>query len=941
MSAPPARHGPPTPLNTDRANSMTSKPGIRLVRYSPPRLSDADERAPSQASSREHAASRSSGNFSDRLPSARSSWRDERRESCASTTLPGSALTSPSSPGFSLAKSVDEQVSGVNPLVSPSIGSRAARSPSHFRSQSDISSKIWSSESLEARRSRFESAANRESSQRTRSQSRRRLRLAVHPNGTFSLVPDEPQNDSRDSLATSSLATPATPSASRSPSAQDRPSLDTWSERGRRASTPLTGISTSVLDTCDTPLSQVSSSTAHPPALADDPSSSSPWNYRLVSGVRKVPSTSEKGKQAAYNTSTASSETQLATLPESPSPTPEDQKEEEDDDNTPTRSVLPKPSFVSELSNQSVETISETTNYKVYGRATVAAQESNDSLLFNETSQSNWEILGQSSPAAPLPSGPPSILTVDDSEKNYVVHGTPSESSASVGTVVRHPPRPADSEESLPIAPLRPTKRRSNERFGYYKQRSRETLRSRTGSFQSVKSFTPSATSSLDPSSSGPAQINLPWTIPETTQADTSSPPASPTGTTSPRLPAPMLRSHPTNQWSSKLSTVMSESEPGSDPARSVSPLSNSTSGPERHRRGSSTGWVSSMYSHRQMASISSSIAEQLNESLEQPQPTHARAQVRMVRDQDEHGDGLADLDHRPSRTGLSAMFNNGSNWTLHSGSSSRCNSFTSSIPAWARVYYGSGERRFLGRKPSFLAMSDVSESRPSSSGVPARSESPSSENFPTTLFSPRKRPHQHQHSQTSVAAAAAGRDSMEITPAPPAGTSTLQPPQPTHQPEYYGVFRTIRQKTSSIWSPHLYADRRANRFSMWEPPKVTWTEEPGLFGRRNVQVFLFVVGFIFPFAWMVAAFLPLPPRPVDGEMSSTGKGKDVEEGNPDRETQARARRKKWREYTVHEMRYESARWWRNLNRIMSVLGFMLIGAMIALAVVGSRQGWT
>jgi hypothetical protein len=90
-----------------------------------------------------------------------------------------------------------------------------------------------------------------------------------------------------------------------------------------------------------------------------------------------------------------------------------------------------------------------------------------------------------------------------------------------------------------------------------------------------------------------------------------------------------------------------------------------------------------------------------------------------------------------------------------------------------------------------------------------------------------------------------------------------------------------------------------------------------------------------------VAAFLPLPPRPVDGEMSPTGKGKDVEEGNPDRETQARSRRKRWREYTVHEMRYESARWWRNVNRIMSVLGLMLIGAMIALAVVGSRQGWT
>jgi hypothetical protein len=104
---------------------------------------------------------------------------------------------------------------------------------------------------------------------------------------------------------------------------------------------------------------------------------------------------------------------------------------------------------------------------------------------------------------------------------------------------------------------------------------------------------------------------------------------------------------------------------------------------------------VSSMHS-RQMASISSSIAGQLEEaaaasasdSLDRPRPSHSRAgasQIRMVRDQDEHGDGLADLEHRPSKTGLSALFANGSSRNLHSSQSSRANSFTSSIPAWAR----------------------------------------------------------------------------------------------------------------------------------------------------------------------------------------------------------------------------------------------------------------
>jgi hypothetical protein len=109
------------------------------------------------------------------------------------------------------------------------------------------------------------------------------------------------------------------------------------------------------------------------------------------------------------------------------------------------------------------------------------------------------------------------------------------------------------------------------------------------------------------------------------------------------------------------------------------------------HRRRSSTGWVSSMHS-RQMPSISSSIALQLEEAaaaaasgssdpLDRPRPSHSRGGlpgIRLVRDQDEHGDGLADLEHRPSQTGLSALY-------LHSGARSRSNSFTSTVPAWAR----------------------------------------------------------------------------------------------------------------------------------------------------------------------------------------------------------------------------------------------------------------
>lgn len=42
----------------------------------------------------------------------------------------------------------------------------------------------------------------------------------------------------------------------------------------------------------------------------------------------------------------------------------------------------------------------------------------------------------------------------------------------------------------------------------------------------------------------------------------------------------------------------------------------------------------------------------------------------------------------------------------------------------------------------------------------------------------------------------------------------------------------------------------------------------------------------------------------------------------------------------VDDSRYQSAKWWRNLNRFMSVLGLFILGAIAALVVVGVRQGW-
>ncbi|KAL6850896.1 hypothetical protein ACO1O0_008022 [Amphichorda felina] len=75
-------------------------------------------------------------------------------------------------------------------------------------------------------------------------------------------------------------------------------------------------------------------------------------------------------------------------------------------------------------------------------------------------------------------------------------------------------------------------------------------------------------------------------------------------------------------------------------------------------------------------------------------------------------------------------------------------------------------------------------------------------------------------------------------------------------------IARGVKKQTSSIWSPHLRRDRRASRYSIWDPPSAVWSTESGFDWRRNQQVVLFVVGFIIPFAWMIASFLPLPPKP-------------------------------------------------------------------------------
>lgn len=150
------------------------------------------------------------------------------------------------------------------------------------------------------------------------------------------------------------------------------------------------------------------------------------------------------------------------------------------------------------------------------------------------------------------------------------------------------------------------------------------------------------------------------------------------------------------------------------------------------------------------------------------------------------------------------------------------------------------------------------------------------------------------------------------------------------------------RRPMSQLFTPRLRQDRRSQaRLSAWKAPSFDDTLGTMLFSRQNRQILLFVFGFILPFckfthptshaayaphqitltipsAWMVAAFLPLPPNP---EM--------VEEPSP---SQLDLERQFDRQVgTIDDRTYAKALWWRNLNRIMAAVGTLLIGVIVSL----------
>lgn len=528
--------------------------------------------------------------------------------------------------------------------------------------------------------------------------SRRRNLITVHATGrgTFAIQPQ--------SAAAASHQSPSLSLSLSSQSSFERLS-DLFSSDGGRPSTPLSTLPERTPSPC-------TSLESPPPSrlLGGDPiagSSSSPWNYRLVGGLRKVPATSDRPKQnhaqsqprppATLFNSLLDDDDDGRLLQATPS-----RDDEHGDDIHPAcpdspHALIGKISFQSSQSDSTAA--SGETNYKVYGASSPAP--ANDTTVpdvdsprapspsNSSSSDANYHILGRSSPAPspPPPSPRPSPTGTIGDDLDYSLLSAPPSLRALGASAAKT--RPQYSQESLVVPPLQPVKRFSFEGIGLRTSRSKESFR--TGSLTSINSiFGQEAIQAF---------LSTPLVLRGASDASGSSGLGADPWASAPSdsdAPNPPMQAHP-HLWSSQLSTVPSESEGGSEPvSRSVSPLSSSgwrSSGPPGSRHS------------RQMLSISSSLAaheedarsqsQSLSDSLERPQQTLSRgATVRLVQDHDEHGDGLAELrdfypplHQRPSRRRLGSLLSSSSSdRNLHSSASSRSGSLNSgSIPTWAR----------------------------------------------------------------------------------------------------------------------------------------------------------------------------------------------------------------------------------------------------------------
>ncbi|EER28996.1 hypothetical protein D8B26_000735 [Coccidioides posadasii str. Silveira] len=277
----------------------------------------------------------------------------------------------------------------------------------------------------------------------------------------------------------------------------------------------------------------------------------------------------------------------------------------------------------------------------------------------------------------------------------------------------------------------------------------------------------------------------------------------------------------------------------------------------------------------------------------------------------DEGADTLSQLQPCLLRTKRSGSLSNRSmvsrfdSFRLMSRPGSSASSILNTIPTWAKVYYRSG-----GAGLQLSALSLVEGSRPST----AASARPAAHLGPLEISRTRSRPRKNTDTRLALP------------------TADTRDPR-THwaggfQQSERNVPKTPSQEDlPANWSPHLFPDHRTGsvRRSLWNPPSLDESAE-GIIGWRNVQIYLFCLGFLVPLTWFVAAFLPLPPKvfPLNEEFTTD---------QPDVERTFNNRVKH-----IDQIRYENARWWRRLNRFMTPVGLIIIATIATLSVLGTKN---
>ncbi|KAL8823725.1 MAG: hypothetical protein Q9191_005601 [Dirinaria sp. TL-2023a] len=264
---------------------------------------------------------------------------------------------------------------------------------------------------------------------------------------------------------------------------------------------------------------------------------------------------------------------------------------------------------------------------------------------------------------------------------------------------------------------------------------------------------------------------------------------------------------------------------------------------------------------------------------------------------------------------------------------SSRGSFFRDSIPAWARTYYGRGARNSM--LPQNCSTDNIQNTATTggfyttengqnhsySTGpyytdhsTGAYTSEPSASETSLTIQQSRTRPHEHHFGHTR-------NDSVPITRVRRSEINLVE------------VRGAPRARVSQTWSPHLWQHRSSvpKRRSLFIAPALDRDVVSKTPKRRNIQVVLFTVGFVFPIGWFVAAVLPLPPRPGTGKMDK-GRERPGSRASIAQDLEDRLA-------PVDEAQYENARWWRNLNRLMMVVGVCIIAAIIALAVIATHTG--